>query len=149
LKHNGLVVNGDISTRRDRILTLLDHYNDYFTTLGAGTPTGGGDGIPGLPSMSQHASVVELVRCLDLLLVRAPKHYQHAKAFYCCEKRQVPARLKVVGPQGKRVTVDGWAVERIVPRWVRLERVRRAVEFVDREFRGEPFVPQELVEQAA
>lgn len=135
-------------TKRERVEFLLDHYEDFFLGTSAQASVAAGDegNVPLLPLMSRHPSVRELLRCLLLLQAHAPSQFQHVKAFYTAEWRTrdvvVKARKgKPLGPRRVR--------ERVVPSWVRAQKVRLGVDFVASQFRGEVFIPNELMEAAA
>jgi hypothetical protein len=151
-------------SRREKIETLLEHLVDYFVISGAGgyDPSGGGN-AGFLPKMSRHPSVLELRRCLDKLAVYAPAEYGQLKAYYTCEWRTARVKKQTLVPAN---TAHTYAPdlkmylyrERVLPRWVRLAAVERAVGWVAGDekagrppsvtvrFRGEPFIPSELLE---
>jgi hypothetical protein len=135
--------------RRATIITLLDHWQDFFDTV-SGRPTtvasDEGGGLPLLSSMSSHRSVVELGRCLADLRRVGPRHYAHLRGFYDAEWRitQQPVRRKTIG--GGRVIVETKPVRaRIVPSWVDVGLAERAVDVLAGLFHGTPEVPIALL----
>lgn len=145
-------------TKRERVEFLLDHYLDFFLLSAQGSEASGEGAGAMLPRMSRHPSVRELVRCLRLLEERAPGHYRHLKAFYTAEWRvnqTAPKRIERPPGSGNLVRLygnDGLPVteavrERVVPAWVRQQKVRLGLDFVVGAFRGEVFIPDELLEQ--
>ena len=142
-------VHPDKWTNRERIQFLLDRWDDIFAPNMASSLsglTGGGSGLePRLPVMAHHRSVRELDRCLGVLVERAPTLYRHLKAYRCnAEWRQVKAKIKFRGPNGREVGGDGWKKERIVPSWISLKSVRLAEDLLVAVFRGDVFIPDDL-----
>lgn len=135
-------------SKLERIQFLLDRWDEIFdpsVTSPAVGVAGGGSGIPLLPQMARHSSVVELARCLEALRQERPALYQHLKFYRCnCEWRQVRAMIRVRLTSGRWDEIPGWKRERIVPRWISLSYVSRAEEFLASVFRGEVFIPKEL-----
>lgn len=134
-------------TPLDRIRFLLDHWSDIFDPNAAAgmAATGSGDGIPLMPQMSRHPTVVELQRCLSSLALDDPPAHRHLKAFRCnAEWRQVRAKIKFRGPNGREIEGDGWRRERIEPAWISARLVFRAEEYLEQAFRGEVFIPRDL-----
>lgn len=142
------------TTKRDKIAYLLDHWDDIFNPpLASMNPVRGrgGDGL--LPGMSRHHSVVELVRCLEVLRLEAPVQHAHLKAFHCAEWRTVK-RPHLVIHKGKLRAIanprpgreEDWdrTRERIVPGWVKAGKVRSAEERLAVLYRGQPKLPEEL-----
>jgi hypothetical protein len=134
-------------TKQQKIEYLLDHWSDIFdpnvtSPLGV---AGDGSGVPLMPKMSRHPSVVELSRCLGVLAGVSPGLFKHLKAYRCnAEWRQVRTTIKFRGPQGHMLESPGWKRERLVPSWVLRPYVERADSLITREFEGEPFIPKEL-----
>ena len=150
-------------SRRERIEVLLDHWPDFFETAARdGGPSGDG-GVYLLPGMSRHPSVVELGRALGALAEFAPSKAAHLFAFYGSPWRTVD-RSRRVRSKGRFHVVEERVRERVVPSWVRLQKVRDAVALLAYEpksdasleianahrpwaFRGEVFVPAPLLEE--
>lgn len=138
-------------SKLEKIQYLLDHWEDIFDPSGTsavGSP-GDGSGVALLPLMSRHRSVRELERCLGVLGVEAPGQLAHLKAFRCAEWRIRVDRVRVTRPrrQGKRVQseqVERRSRERVVPGWVRQEKVRLAEGRLVKLFRGQVDIPGEL-----
>jgi hypothetical protein len=134
-----------------RIRYLLDHWEDIFDPGGTsafGSP-GDGSGSPMMPLMSRHRSVLELERCLRVLAVEAPSQLSHLKAYHCAEWRIRVDHVRVKRPRrqgGKAMSelVETRTRERIVPSWVRLEKVRRAEDRLVVVFRGRVEIPEDL-----
>lgn len=148
--------------KRDQILvTMLCRYNEAVDpAFGRDGEPSGGDGYPHLPS-TWNASYRELERCLVRLRDRLPMAYQHlvtryvdrtAKIRVCAVvngKPVLPDRCEVAA--GQVASGDRFAVLQVMtwPDWVREELVRAGLLFVSREFRGEPFLPEEFTESRA
>lgn len=138
--------------KRERIQFLLDHWDDIFTpslpSLTGSEPVSGSahsSSPKPLPEMARSASVIELARCLELLLAASPGDYRHLKAYRCAaEWRQVRALIRVKLVSGRDDTTLGWKMERIVPRWLSPQRISRAEGFIESVFRGDVFVPKEI-----
>ncbi|MCR4340794.1 MAG: hypothetical protein NUW01_13010 [Gemmatimonadaceae bacterium] len=134
--------------KRENIRTLLDHWDDFFSTARAMTSNGDSGGILLLPSASRHPSVLELGRCLGLLRQHGPTQFGHFVGYWGAQTRIV--RIQKTSRKGKRTVTlrnpDGTPAtqdfrERLVPRWVRLQKVRLAESFVVGAFVGEVFLP--------
>lgn len=143
------------TTKREKIIYLLDHWDEIHDPDAAspqGRP-GGGTNTPHLAFMASHVSVRELARCLAVLREVAPVQHSHLMAFHGAEWRQTrtPKRTTVKGKTGwisnpRSSHAEDWdhGRERIVPAWVRLEKVRRAQEALAEAFRGQVFIPDDL-----
>ena len=155
-------------TRRERIVFLLEHVRDLYGPGGSGDGVGAGEG-PGfalLSSMAEHPSAQELGRCLQLLRRMAPNHARDLETYFACAwyVERVP---KTTTRGGRRVVVrekDGspsYVLRRVrgLPAWlecVPVDRetgeprtVARGVDFISGVFRGDPFVPEQLLKAAA
>ena len=134
-------------SKLDRIRFLLDHWSDIFDP-GVTSPAGifgDGSGVPLMPMMSHHPSILELQRCLDALASWSPSAYRHLKAYRCnSEWRQVRAMVEIKLPSGRTDEIPGWRKERITPRWVSLSKVADAEAHLLATVRGEVFIPKEL-----
>lgn len=135
-------------TRLEKIQYLLDHWAVIFdpnTTSPYGAP-GDGSGVPLLPQMSRHQSVLELAHVMRQLYTAAPGDYRHLKAYRCGVEWRVvwlPSRIK--NPRGKWVVGDPRPERRrIIPAWLDMVRVNRAEAFLAERFQGEVFIPAEL-----
>lgn len=142
------------TTRRERIELFFNHWLD-FETPGGGLPGSGDEpgGISGMPSMFRTPSVREFYRCLVLHRSVAPVQHWHLAAFYKCEWRQTRKPVGKVFDKATRSwkpTFGPWERERIVPKQVRLEKVRRGVEFVVEEWDRDidPSLPSVLLKVA-
>lgn len=138
-------------SKREKIVHLLGHWEDIFNPPGVtGTSSSSsGGGLALLPLMSRHRSVVELVRCLGVLAVEAPVQLSHLRAYHGAEWRIRVDHVRVKRPrrQGGKVRselVETRTRERIVPSWVRLEKVRRAEGRLVELFVGQVDLPEEL-----
>lgn len=138
-------------SKREKIVHLLERWDVIFDPGGtspSGSP-GDGSGSPLLPVMSRHRSVVELARCLAVLGVEAPVQLAHLKAFHCAEWRIRVDHVRVRRPRrqgggGKSELVEKRVRARVVPSWVRLEKVRSAEDRLVELFRGQVDIPEEL-----
>jgi hypothetical protein len=135
-------------SRRDRIVFLLDHWEDFFEQASSGglvivddQTRRMSDDWTLLSSMSRHPSVVELGRCLELCRRMAKGHYNHLRAFYGSEWRTIDRPVKKRNAHGKLVDDTARVRERVVPAWVVMRMVERATDFVAGSFRGEPEIP--------
>lgn len=134
------------NSKRCKLLHLLDHWDDIYdpNTISPNGQPGNGTNTPHLSGMARHRSVVELNRCLALLQVEAPVQHAHLKAFHCAEwrtHRWVESKRR---KGGKLERVDRSERQRLVPAWVRLEKVRRAEDRLVVLFRGPVEIPEEL-----
>jgi hypothetical protein len=128
--------------RRETLLQLLDHWRDFFCEpSGSGQASSDDDGRmlaadwSLFSSMARWSSVVEMKRCVDLLegLCRHTErsHHAHLMAYSC----KADWRLAEV-PVKRRDAKGKWIVElqrqrvRLVPGWVVLRMVDRAVDFI-------------------
>lgn len=138
-------------TKRERIEFLLDHWPDFFETLH--TVDESGDhvegAVTGMPKMSRHPSVVELGRAIAATRRHMPKKTAHLMAHYTSEWRTTDKLERRRTKKGKQETVTRRVRERVVPKWVRPRKVELAVIAVTAEFRGEVFIPDELLEAVA
>jgi hypothetical protein len=142
-------------SRVARIRFLLDHWEDIFdpsVTSPGGSP-GDGSGVAMLPLMSRHRSVLELARCLVVLAEEAPVQHSHLRAYHGAEWRVRVVRVRKRRPhkrsQGGRPkveVVETRSRERIVPAWVRMEKVRSGEERLAELFRGSVEIPEDLAD---
>jgi hypothetical protein len=133
-------------TKQQRIEYLLDHWDDIHNppiSSSAPEARGGGGGAL-LPLMAGDHSVRELVRCLEALKASAPTQYVHLMAHHTAEWRirrwQESKRRK----GGKIELVDHDDRERMVPSWVRSQKVTLAHRTLALSFRGSVEIPAEL-----
>lgn len=152
-------------TRRERIVFLLDHLADCCGPGGSGAGPGDSDGTIGFAltsSMADHPSVIELGRCLELLRRMAPAHARDLEAYFGCgwhvervpKTQQRKGRLvTVMNADGRAVTVDrlvrslpGSLAAMAKDRETREPRtVARGIDFISGVFRGDVFVPAQLL----
>lgn len=134
-------------SKLDRIRFLLDNWDVIFDP-NVTSPFGGSDGGgPALmPLMSRHHSVLELNRCLNMLLSVAPGDYRHLKVFRCgVESRIVWETTKIRGPHGKMILSEPKPRKvAIVPAWIDKQRVHAGEAFLEAKFRGDVDIPSEL-----
>lgn len=134
-------------TKLEKIRYLLDMWDAIFdpnATSQLGTP-GDGSGVALLPLMASHQSVVELNRCLTLLAGFAPTQYQHLKCYHTAETRIRTDRVRRRRPNSSKFEiVEVRRRDKVYPRWVKLEKVRRGEQFLADRFQGEVFIPGEL-----
>jgi len=148
-------------TKREQILiTMLHRFHE------ARDPAFGRDGMPGdgqgyahMPS-TWNGSYRELERCLVALRDAAPVSYVHLMARHVTRTERVkllrfvngkpvlPPRCEVVA--GSVSIGEQYATCRVLeyPDWVRDEMVDHGLAWVSREFRGEPFLPEEFAQVA-
>jgi hypothetical protein len=132
----------------ERVRYLLDHWDDIFDGAAAASDSSASGerlGISLLPRMANHPSVKELSRCLALLASASPGDYRHLKSYRCgAEWRNVDTWRRMKLPSGKYDWEPDRIRERIVPRWIRPQRVAAGEAFIVRVFQGEVFIPDEL-----
>ena len=133
-------------TRRETILTLLEHLDDYENTL-IQTGTGGEHTPWAMPSMYSHPSVQALYRTLGLLLAHDRTCWANLIGYYRAPFRTTDVRQRVRDSKGRRHTVDRRVRVRVVPVWVDLGLKDHGVEYVVQVFPGEPFLPDELLSE--
>jgi len=133
-------------TRIQKIQYLLEQWDAIFDGAASSTRPGESLGLRLLPAMANHPSVKELDRCLILLQEHAPKQYQHLKSYHCgSEWRIQTIHVRKRRPSGKGFeTVEIRQRQKLYPRWIVLEKVRRGEQFLSDRFRGEVFIPDEL-----
>lgn len=134
-------------TKLERIRFLLDHWTEIFDPDAASgmSVTGGEGGIPLLPLMAHHPSVVELAGCLGSLAADQPVWYMHLKAYRCSvEWRTVDRKVRHRLQSGHVEMVARRVRERIVPRWIRSSCVADAEMYLAGAFNGEVFIPKDL-----
>lgn len=144
-------------TRLEILEEMLRRYNDIEDPTTAGTGIRGtGDRLPRMNPEWNH-SYRELERCLKLLRQERPSQYAHLRARYIgcatasieCHVRngkiRLPAHCELaagqtqVGAKTIRVQVRRWDP------WVDNQKVKRALEWISDHFRGEPYLPLELL----
>ena len=135
-------------TKLEKIRFLLDSRDVIFDpncVAPFGSP-GDGSGVPLMPLMARHPSVVELERTLRLLFAANPGDYRHLAAYrWASEWRVVWVPTWIRGPHGKRIAGEPKPERRrILPPWLSQLRVTRAEAFLVERFRGEVFIPDEL-----
>jgi hypothetical protein len=148
--HNGTLD----STRRERIAFLLEHLED----VRAGVRDRGGeaDHIPLMCAASNSPSYKELERLLPLLRAERPALAWHLRATYFAPRRRVLMcpRCQGVVPSWSSVNFHKHAAKnvalvprvlRVVPVRVRPRLVAEAVGWLDERWRGEVYVPDELL----
>lgn len=149
-----ILVDPDVKTRLGRLVVLLDHWPDYYETAARDSGPNGDGGVFLLPGMSRHPSVVELGRALSELRSFAPNKSAHVFAYYSAPWRNVDQKRRV-RVKGKFMVVDERVRQRVLPAWVRNEKVRDGVRLIAQDaggearpwcFRGDVFIPAPLLE---
>lgn len=133
-------------TKHERLVYLLDQWEVIFdpsVTSPQGSP-GDGSGIGLMPRMSRHPSVRELGRCLGVLRVGAPVQYSHLMAHHLAEWRVRVDHVRVRRAGGKFELVETRTRERMVPGWVRAQKVVSAHRSLADAFRGSVSIPDDL-----
>ena len=137
-----------------RIRHILDHWQDIFdpsVTSTWATFTGLASVAPGsrtptpLPRMASHPSVRKIERALTALAEREPALVRHLKAYRCnaewrCKDTWVVVRL----PSGKQDIVERRVREKIVPSWIKRDKVDKAETLLNRLVRGDVSIPEDL-----
>ena len=148
-------------TRRERIEFLLENYLEVEHGLQE-PRSGPGDYVPQMCRAYRHPSYIELRRCLDILQRRRPVVWWHlAETYFRFEERRVTVcpRCKKEYPPG---LLDGMAhkhgnksvdlvpmIVRRISKLVDTRRVEEAIDWLEDVFRGEVFIPDELLVYAA
>lgn len=145
--------------RRERIITLLDHYLDVENGL-QDRAFRGDDYLPRMCRAWSHPSYVELRRIVGLLQWNQPRlfhalaetyfRYTERRVAYCPRCRQVDSS-KYAGTlhkHGQRTVTLVYKTVR-VQRLVDREVLSEAIDWLEHNFRGEPFVPDDLLEMVA
>lgn len=107
--------------RRERIITLLDHWQDFNEQATSGTPTSAepttvlAKDWTLLSSMSRHPSVLELRRCLEQLRLMGPTHYAHLRAYFDADTRLVDRPCKRRDHRNRVVDDVERVRERVLP----------------------------------
>lgn len=118
--------------KRAIIEQLLDHWQDFVLPNVGGVKGDGqeGIGIVFASGMGSYPSVRELDRILGVLERTVPNHFKHLRGFYGSEWRTADVATKIRAANGK--LVDGVARKRmrVVPGWVLLRMVDRALDML-------------------
>ena len=141
----------DNMTKRERVEFLLDHWCDFWETLERSETMRGdpGESLSLMPAMSRHPSVVELVWAITETRKVMPHQTAHMMAYYTAEWRNTTQPMKRRTKKGKVEVVNVRVRQRVLPMWIELPKVYAAVHVVTEVFRGEVFVPSELLDLAA
>lgn len=141
-------------TKRDRVVYLLDHWQDIFdpsvtstwATFSGTSHQGSASKPPGhLPRMASDRSVRKVERALTVLADREPVLARHLKAARCnCEWRTTDKWVVRRLPSGKRDIVEERVREKLTPRWVDPKKVTLAETILVNFVRGDVSIPQEL-----
>lgn len=142
-------------SRRDRIITLLEHYLDVEIGL-QDRAFRSDDFLPRMSRAWSHPSYVELRRLIAILqvtnlsLFRALQHtyfkYEERRVSYCprCGGTDAPGKIASLHRHGQRTV-------QLVPRTIRVRKLvdkhelARAIDWLEASFQGEPFVPDDLL----
>jgi len=139
----------DFATKADRIRFLLEHWADTYEI--ESEPGASGDttqGVSLMPRMYHHPSVKELRRAIGEVRLSAPADAAHMMAFYTAEWRNTTQTVRRRRKKGGVELVQMRVRERVLPRWIVSARVQAGVSAVTEAFRGEVFIPSELLEAA-
>lgn len=131
-------------SKRDKIVYLLDHWDDIFSPPVSGYGRSTGDDSPHLSPMSKHASVVELARCLAVLKLEHKLWHDHVKAFHGAEWSIHVRRSTRKRKGGKSEQVVLRDRVRRPPQWVKAGYVRSGVFRLEELFRGAVSIPEPL-----
>lgn len=138
-------------SKRQKVEFLLDHWQDFHETLYASDIHADDvdDAVTLMPRMSRHPSVRELLRAVGLTRQAMPNKCAHMMAVYTAEWRNTTRMEKQRRKRGKTELVERRVRERVVPAWVRRQKAEDAFDHVVLSFRGEVFIPDELLELIA
>lgn len=132
------------TSKRERIVYLLDHWDDIHSPPVSGYGRSTGTDTPHLSPMSRHASVVELNRCLATLKLEHKLWHDHLKAFHGAEwgiNVRRSTRKRKGGKQEQIILRDRI---RRPPSWVKTGYVNSGVFRLEELFNGQVFIPEPL-----
>jgi len=141
----------EFATKRDRIVFLLEHWPDYHETLHqaeSGSSDSTDDAVLLMPRMYHHPSVRELRRAVQFVRLTEPVPAAHMMAYYQAEWRTTDQLVKRRTKKGRVEVVKVRVRQRVLPRWIVSAQVGAGVSAVSEAFRGEVFIPSELLEAA-
>lgn len=131
-------------SKRDKIVYLLDHWDDIYGPPVSGYGRSTGTDSAHLSPMSRHPSVLELVRCLAVLKVEHKLWHDHLKAFHGAEwsihVRYSTKRRK--GGKSEQVVLRDRV--RRPPQWVKAGYVRSGEFRLEELFVGDVSIPEPL-----
>jgi hypothetical protein len=152
-------------TRRDKILTLLEHYQDVVNGL---FHTRSGEGVPGMCRAWKHVSYRQLERLVRRMHTAEPVLWWNLTEMYArsqfrrvavcprCETRartaKQPVRYLPASYLGKSHKHEPRAVDyqprimRDFNKAVRPELVELAIAWLDKNWRGDPSLPPDLLD---
>lgn len=146
-----------VRAKADVIAEMLSRYEDAQSTLMGRSEATYGDGVLLMPKQ-WNRSFRELERCLHKMRDERPSQWWHVTERYLrCDDRimevavrkgrpKLPPHVEVVagapmsGQKTARLRVHVWSPA------VRAEKVRRGLEWLADEFRGEPYLPVEMTD---
>lgn len=131
-------------SKRDKIVYLLDHWDEIHSPPASGYGGSSGSSTPHLSPMSKHSSVVELERCLAVLKSENKLHHDHLKAFYGAEWGINVRRSSRKRKGGKSEQVVLRDRVRRPPQWVKSGYVRSGVFRLEELFVGAVSIPEPL-----
>lgn len=116
-----------VQEKREKIINLLDHWEDFFDQSYSESSLTGEEGIgmSFVSSMSRYPSVVELQRCMGLCRKMARGHYNHLAGTFGAEWRTVTRPVQRRDALGRTVTEPGRVRERVLPTWLAKEVLER------------------------
>lgn len=132
------------TTKLEKIIHLLDHWDDIHTPPSSGQGGSSGTSTPHLSPMSRHPSVQELARCLTQLKHENKLHHDHCKAFHGAEWRIHTRRSTRKRKGGKSEQIILRDRVRNPPSWVKAGYVRAAEHRLAELFQGTVSIPQPL-----
>lgn len=131
-------------SKRDKIVYLLDHWDDIHSPPVSGYGRSTGTDTPHLSPMSRHTSVVELVRCLTVLKLEHKLWHDHLKAFHTAEWTIHTRRSTKKRKGGKSEQIILRDRIRRPPSWVAMGYVRSGEFRLAELFVGQVFIPEPL-----
>lgn len=152
-----------MTKKAEIIVEMLRRLEDARETQnGPSGLKGDGQSIPLMPP-TWNDSYRELDRCLALMREKRPSQHCHVCERYVVTSKKLHRKEvhirngKITGINAHeelyagQPTIKADKIEVIIYRWqpwVRAEKVRRGIEWLTNEFRGEPYLPLEFVQAA-
>jgi hypothetical protein len=133
------------TTKKEKIVHLLDHWDDiHDPNMSKDNPGNGDSAGPQMPVMAHHRSVLELARCLRILKTEAPSQHDHLMAYHRAEWRIHTWTTLRRRKGGKSERVDHRERQRLKPAWVEPLKVHKGEDRLAELFRGTVYIPDDL-----
>lgn len=132
------------TTKKEKIIHLLDHWDDIHTPPSPNTGGTSGSSTPHLSPMSKHPSVLELTRCLTQLKTENKLWHDHLKAHHNAEWRIHTRRSTRKRKNGKTEQIVHRDRVRKPPTWVKHGYVTAGHHRLEQLFNGTVSIPEPL-----